>query len=220
MNTLSANRNSNLLMMRLFFLLFLILLSSAAFSQQALLTEDEEPQKTRTLKLEGDSRRTFVNRESAAIYGVRLGVLLNERTDVGIGIYSSNLFGILGGSVNKQYQDKNSSPPLFFNYGEYTLISTNRLKFTANSQIGFGWVDIDFVDPNVNKQRVRETKSLIEHSIKADVKTFEWLRLSGGIGYRYLIAGEEQIRNAFNAPIYIVGFSIDFKYLSNRIFKK
>ncbi len=227
---LSPTRDSNLLVLRTIFFPFLILLSYTSFGQQSSLIEENKSKKELSLKFEGDSRRTIVNRESVSIYGVRLGALIQERTSVGIGIYSSNLFGIVGRTVNKMYQDTEVNPPAFFDsnigfhyfstYGEYTLINNNRLKFTANSQLGFGWVDIDFVEPNLEKDRIRESKSLIEHSIKLDVKTFEWLRINGGVGYRYLIAGEQQIKNAFNSPIYIIGFSIDYKYLSNKIFKK
>ena len=75
------------------------------------------------------------------------------------------------------------------------------------------WVDIDFPEVVPAQDGVRENKGFVEHSIKADVKTFEWLRLIGGIGYRYIVVGEDQITRAFNAPIYIIGFSIDYKRL-------
>ena len=80
-------------------------------------------------------------------------------------------------------------------------------------------MDIDLLEPNIESRNIRENKALVEHSLKANVKTFEWLRLIGGVGYRYLIAGEQQIKDAFNAPIYIVGFSLDFKQVYGKLFK-
>ena len=98
----------------------------------------------------------------------------------------------------------------FSAYGEYRLISNKRLLLTFNTQVGLGRVDINFPEVTPVKDRIREIKSLVEHSIKADVQTLPWLRLIGGIGYRYLTSGEDQIKDAFNSPIYIVGFSIDY----------
>lgn len=94
------------------------------------------------------------------------------------------------------------------------------MKLTFNNQIGLGWVDIEFKDPNILKEDLRENKSLVEHSLKVDFQTFEWLRLNAGVGFRYLIEGEDQIKKAFNAPIYIAGFSIDFKFLYHKLIKK
>ncbi len=177
-------------------------------------------------RFQGDSRKTFVDRKSADIYGIRGGLLFKNKYELGIGIYSSNLFGILGNDVSKDYQDNNSDPVITIPseigfhylsvYGEYTVLENARWKLTANSQIGIGRVDINFVETTLGKDRIREAKSLVEHSFKADVLTFRWLRLMGGLGYRYLINGEDQIKKAFNAPIYIIGFSIDFKKLFNK----
>jgi len=215
---------------RIILIVVLIISSINLFGQDPTIKEKKDADKKYSIEFQGDSRRTFVNRESAGIFGVRLGVLFREKTEVGLGIYSSNLFGLLGSSVRKDYQDNSIMPPPVFAseigfhyfsvYGEYRLIDNERIMLTINSQIGLGRVDIDFVEPNLGKDRIREGKSLVEHSIKADVKTLEWLRLIGGVGYRYLIAGESQIKKAFNAPIYIIGFSIDFKLLYGKIFKK
>lgn len=167
-----------------------------------------------------DTRRTLINKESVVIYGLRGGLKFNEKIEFGIGIYSSNLFNVLGKDVLKDYQDKSVEPPTpfpvelgfhyFSVYGEYTIFKTDRFLFSSNHQIGLGWVDIDFVEPFEEKESRREGKTLIENSVKLEVKTFNWLWLNGGIGYRTLLSGEEQIQNAFNAPIFIVGFSLDF----------
>ena len=129
----------------------------------------------------------------------------------------------MGSDVSKDYID-NSIPAAntfasevgfhyFSVYGEYHLISSRRLLLSVNTQVGAGRVDDNFPELNLERDRVREIKSLVEHSIKADVLTLPWLRTIGGIGYRYLPSGEDQIKDAFNSPIYIVGFSIDYKRL-------
>ena len=190
--------------------------------------DDEKPalQKKSVLRFQGDSRQTIINRKSVGIYGVRLGVLFEGDKEVGLGVYSSNLFGVLGNTVEKNYLDNSVVPPValpasvgfhyFSIYGEYTILRSRVLLLTTNSQVGHGWVDIDFTDNSINKDRLRERKWLVEHSVKIDVKTFEWLRVMGGVGYRYLTSGERQIKDTFNAPIYILGFSIDFKKLLSR----
>lgn len=207
---------------RIIITLFLGLLSFQLHAQELKVSEKDVEKKARFV-FQGDSRQTIINRRSVGIWGVRLGALFDEKKEIGVGLYSSNLFGILGSSLKKDYEDNSVIPSEFFSseigfhylsiYGEYTIIKNKRLIFTANTQVGGGWVDIEFVEPNEDKSDIREGKGIIEHSVKVDVQTLKWLRLSGGIGYRYLIAGEDQIKKAFNAPIYIVGFSIDFKQL-------
>ena len=203
-----------------------IMFSLSLFGQDSNGNEEIKSESKPSLRFQGDSRRTIINKKSVGITGIRLGVLFKEKTEVGLGIYSSNLFGILGSTLEKDYQDKSTTPPIIFPaeidfqyfsiYGEYRLVNTNRLVLTANSQVGLGFVNIDFVEPTNEREDKREGKGLIEHSIKADVKTLRWLRLIGGVGYRYLIAGEQQLKDAFNAPIYIVGFSVDFKNIRRK----
>lgn len=206
----------------------MVILSLLTYTVDAQeLSEDEKqasPKKS-VLRFQGDSRQTIINRKSVGIYGVRMGVLFEGDKEVGLGVYSSNLFGVLGNTVEKNYLDNSVVPPLalpasvgfhyFSIYGEYTILRSRILLLTTNSQVGHGWVDIDFTDTN-SKDRLRERKWLVEHSVKIDVKTFEWLRVMGGVGYRYLTSGERQIKDTFNAPIYILGFSIDFKKLLSR----
>ncbi len=212
--------------MRIAIMIILFLSTLISHAQEVPKDEKEESPKKSLFRFQGDSRQTIINRKSVGIYGVRLGVLFEGDKEVGLGVYSSNLFGILGNTVAKDYQHNSVVPPLilpasfgfhyFSIYGEYTIMRNRKLLLTTNSQLGHGWVDIDFTDTNIDKSRLRERKWLMEHSVKIDVETFEWLRIMGGMGYRYLIAGERQIKDTFNAPIYILGFSIDFK----KLFKK
>jgi len=211
---------------RLAIITILCLYSFILHSQESKTVETQEPTKKRLLQFQGDSRQTIINRKSVGIYGIRLGVLFEEKKEIGLGVYSSNLFGILGRSVKKDYKDNTVTPSVtlpaeigfhyFSVYGEYVMIRNSRLILTANSQLGLGWVDINFIDSSIEKNRKREGKGIIEHSVKVDVKTLEWLRIMGGVGYRYLVAGESQIKKTFNAPIYIIGFSVDFKRLFNK----
>jgi hypothetical protein len=197
---------------------FFCLYSFLGFGQESDIKNTSE--KNVEFVWQSDSRRTFVDKESVGIWGIRAGVLIDDKVGVGLGLYSSNLFGVFGKNVTKDYMDLRETPAISVPseigfhyatlYGEYTLINTERLVFTANSQIGLGWVDIDFEEPHLGEINKKENKSLVEHSIKVDVKITDWLRLSPGIGYRYLLGGEQQLRDAFNAPIYILGWSINF----------
>jgi len=206
-------------------LFFFMLSSISMFGQSS--ADNEAPEKY-SFQIQGDSRFTLIDRNSVGIWGLRLGVLFNEKIEFGAGIYSSTLFGIFDSSVSKDYEDRSLSPTQSFPsiidfdyvsvYGEYRLIDKDRIVLTPNTQVGFGRVDVNF--PNSNKERVREAKILIEHSIKADVKTTKWLRLIGGVGYRYLLAGEDQLKDTFNAPIYILGFSMNYSYIYRSLFKR
>jgi hypothetical protein len=89
------------------FLLLLLCTTSVAFGQ-------EENEKKAEFRLNSDSRRTIVNRQSVGIFGLRAGVLFNKKFETGVGIYSSSLFGILGKDVEKTYTDFSLSPPQSF----------------------------------------------------------------------------------------------------------
>ncbi len=201
---------------------FYFLHSFTLCAQELKDVEPQEATKKRQIRFQGDSRQTIINNESVGIFGVRLGVLFDEKKEIGLGVYSSNLFGILGSSVTKEYRDNDVEPSITLPanigfhyvsaYGEYVLVQNSRLIFTANSQVGLGWVAITF-NELAQRDVKREGKGIIEHSVKLDIKVLKWLRLMGGLGYRYLVAGETQIKETFNAPIYITGFSIDFKQL-------
>lgn len=175
------------------------------------------------IRIDLDARRTLVNKKSAAIDGIRLGYALSEKQEIGVGLYTSNLFGLLNRAVDKDYLNQDASPTdaipsrISFDYlsvfAERGLYENNRWKLTGNLQLGAGRVLIDLSRPVDGEERIQELKNLVEYSLKADVLTFDWLRLIGGVGYRHLIGGEDQVRDAFNAPIFIVGFSLDFKKL-------
>lgn len=203
---------------------FLFLMSLSMFAQDQ--TPNIQTEKKSRFRLIGDNRRTFVERQSASIFGLRLGYRLNDKFESGIGVYSSNLFGLLGNSVDKVYIDNSSAIPEAFSseigfhyasiFGEYAFYKNQRFLFTVNTQLGVGWVDIDFVEPDEQKDDLMEFKILIEHSVKVEIKTFDWLVISPGVGYRYLLFGEDQLQEAFNAPIFIIGASINFKRLFNK----
>jgi hypothetical protein len=90
---------------------------------------------------------------------------------------------------------------------------------TTNTQFGEGRVNIHLEEGLEMERRLRAGKTLVEHSFKAKVRTFSWLHLIVGVGYRYLLNGEAQIKKAFNAPVYILGASIDFKKLKKAVKK-
>ena len=172
-------------------------------------------------RLDFDSRRTFVDRNSVNVFGLRVG-LHKKKIGFGVGYYSSRSFGVFDRSITKDYTDNKLSPPesfpaefdfdYFSIFGDYILLKKNKWQVTANTQLGIGRVNIDLLDGN-NTRNIIERKSLVEHSVKVNYQVLRWLRLDGGIGYRYLVRAEEQIKDAFNAPIYIVGVNVNVKEL-------
>jgi len=208
------------------FVLIFLLLPFVNFAQdQETETETEITTDEKwSFRLDFDSRRTFVQRNSVRIFGLRVGLHKNK-FGFGVGYYSSRSYGIFDRSISKNYTDNRLNPPqefpaefdfdYFSIFGDYILFKKNRWQVTANTQLGFGRVDINFLD-GTNSNNIKERKALVEHSIKVNYQLLRWLRIDTGVGYRYLIAGEEQIKNAFNAPIFIVGLTFNFR----EIFRK
>ena len=199
------------------FLLIFLFSSILNFAQDQETATEEKL----NFRLDFDSRRTFVDRNSVNIFGLRVG-LHKKKIGFGIGYYSSRSFGVFDRSIAKNYTDNKLSPPenfpaefdfdYFSIFGDYIFLKKNRWQATANTQLGIGRVNIDLLDGN-NTRNIIERKSLVEHSVKVNYQVLRWLRLDGGLGFRYLIRAEEQIKNAFNAPIYIVGVNVNVKEL-------
>ncbi|MCE7990412.1 MAG: hypothetical protein HEP71_00475 [Roseivirga sp.] len=188
-----------------------------------LVSAQEEAKKKMSFSLQLDSRNTFVRTEAVGIFGVRAGLVFNNKFELGLGAYGTRLLDFLGKEVEKDYLDQSQSPaqlvPALIGfeyislYGEYLVLENDRWNITANSQYGMGRVNIRIQEPNTDERLKRERKSLIEHSVKAKYQFNSWLQLIGGLGYRYLLSGEKQVKKAFNAPIYIISAEIDFKTL-------
>lgn len=199
------------------FALFLFL--GSTISMLALAQED----KNVSFSLQLDSRNTFVRSEAVGIFGVRAGLVFDKKFEVGLGAYGTRILDFLGKEVEKDYLDESLSPSQLVPakigfeyislYGEYLVLENNRWNITANSQYGMGRVNIRIQETNDTERLKRERKSLVEHSVKAKYQFNSWLQLIGGLGYRYLLSGEKQIKKAFNAPIYIISAEIDFKQL-------
>jgi len=212
----------NLLFLNLLFFLFQISTVSAQDNTENTNTKDWK------FKYQFDSRRTFVAKESVSIFGIRVG-LHKEKFGTGIGYYTSRSWGLFANPISKDFTDFTSTPVQTFPaevgfdyasiFGEYIFFEKKRWQLTANSQFGFGKVNVTLFENDGERKR-KENKILFEHSIKAKFKTTSWLDLYGGIGYRYLIEGEQQFKDAFNAPIYIVTFALDFKKLFKSFKKK
>ena len=209
----------NLFILNLLFFLFQISTVSAQDQRPETTTKDWK------FKFQFDSRRTFVAKKSVSIFGIRIGLHHKNKFGTGIGYYSSRSWGLFAKPISKNFTDNKITPAQTFPaevgfdyasiFGEYIFLEKKRWQLTANTQFGLGNVNITLFE-NDTERKLKENKSLIEHSIKAKFKTTKWLDIYGGLGYRYLLNGEQQIKNAFNAPIYIVAFAIDFK----QFFKK
>lgn len=188
--------------------------------QVGIYLHAQEVKKTE-LKVQFDSRNTLINKETVGIFGLRVGLPFKDKYEIGIGLYASRVLDFFGKEIEKDYLDNSITPSqtlpavigfkYFSIYGEYTLVDNKRWNITANSQYGLGQVFIELTESNGSLRKKTEGKSLIEHSLKAKYQLNSWLQLIGGLGYRYLISGEEQIKNAFNAPIYIISAEIDFR---------
>lgn len=202
-----------------FFRVIFFLLPGVLFSVLSIAQEE----KSTRFSMQLDSRNTFVRSETVGIFGVRGGLVFNNKFEIGLGAYGTRLLDFLGKEVDKQYLDLSVNPAqqvpakvgfeYISLYGEYLVLEDLRWNITINSQYGMGRVNIRIQEANDTERLKRERKSLVEHSVKAKYQFNSWLQLIGGLGYRYLLSGEKQIKDAFNAPIYIISAEIDFKQL-------
>ena len=208
-------------------LFFLVIFSCSV----SLAAQDDELAQSREkfkLLIGFDSRTTIINRESIGIFGVRAG-LKKHKYAFGIGGYDSRFLGILGRTLEKPFTlnefrpERTVDADVDFRYistfGEYNLIKKEKLVLALNTQVGLGNIRIAYDldgEPVVRKL----SKGLVEHSAKLTVRPLPWLELTAGAGYRYLIDGEQQIKDAFTGPIYTLGGWIYFGKLFGKKNKK
>ena len=200
-----------------------LLASTLLLASMSMNAQEAENERNMRFVVQLDSRNTFVRDKAVSIFGLRGGFQFSNKYELGVGLYGTRLLDFLGREVEKDYLDNSQNParlrPALIGfeyaslYGEYVITENDHWHLTANSQYGMGRVNIRLTELNGSKTLKHERKGLVEHSIKAKYQLNCWLQLVGGLGYRYLLSGQDQVKKAFNAPIYLISAEIDFRKL-------
>lgn len=174
-----------------------------------------------------NSRRSFVAGGKISIRGFRLGAEFRDRHRVGVGIFDSGLFGLNGGAIIDFFDLELSPSPLQVQvdlgyvalFYEYALYKNKKWNINFDTQIGIGKANKKFKNNQgilVDDKKVN--KPLAEATIELKYRIFPWVSTSAGIGYRYILDGnDEVIRESFNSPIYVLKVRLSISYFFRKI---
>jgi hypothetical protein len=193
---------------------------STAQQENNVQTENEETtQKEKDYKwkflLSLDGRKSIVLGENTELGGLKIGATLNNKYKMGVGLYwmKENIErnGTPGGDIT------NAKGTLYYKFGYTSLFFepvktlSRRWQLSAPLHIGSAVIESRYLN-NLNERQLFMTTKvpLFEFSGVAQYKFYRWLAVGTGIGYRSFLVEDEKLKQALNAPVYILQLKILF----------
>lgn len=219
-------------MIRIVLLFYLLLLNGLVFAQQtdsletvAVSPEKETKKNSWKLLLGLDGRRSVVLNESTLLGGLKIGATLNKKHKMGIGIYWMKDDIVRHGAPGLNITD--ATGDLFFKFGytslfyEPVLFRNKRWQLSTPVHLGSAVIELRYLNSLDQRVLFQTTKApLFELSGVAQYKILRWLAIGTGLGYRGLLVNDQRIKQALNAPVYILQLKILFGVIWKTILDK
>jgi hypothetical protein len=183
---------------------FLLLFAAMHGGAQSFEQELKDAVKTKPkLEFRLDSRHSFINQTGVKTAGVKVGIQFDEKLSIGLGY--NRLWSPLSrvivqeGTLTKvDLAFHNLSP-----YIEYVFFRDNKWELSIPVQFGFG-SSYYSNKSNVGANKLRkEIVVSYEPAITFQYRFFKYFGAGIGIGYRFMIVGNEQLEEKFTSPVYI-----------------
>lgn len=172
-----------------------------------------------TFQFRIDTRNSFISARIARILGLKVGLLYNNKVEVGLGY--NRLWSMIdqhrkitstgGGTitVNSTYRLWYLSP-----YMEYAFYDENKWRFSILAMVGAGPSWFQYSDENRKKQETaKKMVYLWEPYMTAEYAVIDWVTAGFGVGYRLNYSGNTFSRKNLNSPIYVLKLSVDYPRL-------
>ena len=182
--------------------------------------------------LQLDARRSFVLNQSVRFYGLRLGLEYNYKHRFGIGIYGIN-DPVLLTNAPVLVPSRDSIDPfidtvdLMFDFDywsffyERVIYRNRRWEASVPIHLGLGRINGSYRD---RRERlwvpIDYPVALSEISAVGQYNVFRWLGLGTGMGYRWLWVGDQRVRSAYNAPVYMIKVKVMVGELYKSVFRR
>ena len=159
-----------------------------------------------TLSFRYDTRSSFIQPNSGRVSGLKVGLSINNKVKLGIG-YSWLLFPLYSLNYGNGTSLNANKLTLWYisPYLEYTFLNSKRWEFTMFSLLGSGRVLNDQIF-EINNQFDKVEKStmlVLEPYAFGIYKIVPWFGLGTGLGYRFIINLDEDIKN-LSSPTYVL----------------
>ena len=156
--------------------------------------------------LKFDTRNSFVSNQYAKIHGVKVGLSFNKTTNIGIGYHWMPKRAIEPTILNS------NKTHLKFGYAvaffEYNFYKTKYWSAEIPVQIGLGKAIYDDEVGTITKGG--SWLIIYEPAMTIEYKFLRYFGVGGGVGFRLAIKSNQQIKESFTAPEYILRFKIYF----------
>ena len=189
---------------------FIILLSFFIFSSQARAQLFDSIRTSFDYKpkflLKFDTRNSFISNQYAKIHGIKVGLSFNKTTNIGIGYHWMPKRPLEPTLLNSNKIDlKFGYAVAFF---EYNFYKSKHWSAEIPVQIGLGKAQYDDLDLAIT---IGSSWIIIyEPAMTIEYKFLKYFGIGGGVGFRLAIKSNQQIKESFTAPEYILRFKIYF----------
>jgi hypothetical protein len=107
---------------------------------------------------------------------------------------------------------------------EYTFFDNARWQITMPVMVGYGTSYFRFnerVDGDYKKQKTdKNPVAIYGPSVTATYKLVKWVGISAGIGYRFMVKDNDEVRERLSSPIYSIKARIFFDEIYRSVFPK
>ncbi len=196
---------------KIIFIFFLMFVSTAIFSQENI------PKKWK-FAFQLDNRFSSIRKTDITIFGAKVGLQYKNLTRFGVGVsFIANPVTIEYFNKKQKVQETNVLNFWYLSvFNDWILYKSNHWECFVTEQIGTGNPSFkkeinDEIVTNINVRLV-----LNEISGQVNYKINNWIGVGVGIGYRNILNNNPQLKNTFDAPIYIAKIII----YPETIFKK
>ena len=158
--------------------------------------------------LKFDTRNSFISNQYAKTHGIKIGLSFNKTTNIGIGYHwtpKRSIETAVNGTNFTKTDLKFGYAVIFF---EYNFYKSKRWSGEIPVQVGLG--KAQYMD--VNQATITDKSWLIiyEPAMTIEYKFFRYFGVGGGVGFRLGLKLNQQIKESFTAPEYIIRFKIYF----------
>ncbi len=191
--------------MRTFFIALLFIFSSQARAQLFDSIRTSFDYKPKVL-LKFDTRNSFISNQYAKIHGIKFGLSFNKTTNIGIG------YNWMPKRLIERNFPNSNKIDLKFGYVvaffEYNFYKSKYWSAEIPVQIGLGKAQYDDVDLSITT--ASSWIIIYEPAMTIEYKFLKYFGIGGGVGFRLAIKSNQQIKESFTAPEYILRFKIYF----------
>lgn len=163
-----------------------------------------------------DSRRSFITRKPAKIFGFKAGLDHRDQVQYGLG------FNTLATDFTKVVNGDTGTLDFSFiaPYFEYTFYNKNPWELAIPVQVGIGRSRVRLRKEN-GEQYTRGSAAILtyEPALSVEYKFWDYLGVGGAFGYRLMVIPNQKIEEELTAPVYLFQLKVYFGKIYRDLFR-